>query len=107
MVQRRCCWRAVTRSSRLRRVAGKWDVVGLRVASAITSRGAEGGKASRPTPAPRIFKATEAVLQIATTPTANSMAVTLQLAGHLEIRWTVRRPDPYDHPTAKGQGLWR
>ena len=81
-------------SSRLQRVAGQWYAVGFLVAIDSTSRRAEGGKAPRPTRTRRILKAPEAVLKIATAPTANGMAVTMQLAGHLEIRRTVRCRGP-------------
>src|SRR6266446_6084110 len=82
----RCCWRVATRSSRLQRVAGQWYVAGLRVAIDSTSRRDEGGKAPRPTRARRILQATEAVLHIATAPTANGMTVTVEFLGHLKIR---------------------
>src|SRR5262245_65459624 len=72
----------------------------------MTSRRSEGGKAPGPTRARCILKATKAVLKIATTPTANGMAVTAELLGHLKIRRAVRRCRPQDHLTAKGQGLW-
>ena len=51
------------------------------------------------------MQATEAVLQIALTPTANSMAVTVELLGHLKIRRAVRCRSPEDQPATKGQGL--
>ena len=89
------------------RVAGQWYVAGLRVAIDSTSRRSEGGKAPGPTRARRILQATEAVCKIATAPTANGMAVTVELLGHLKIRWTVRRRGPQNHLTPKGQGLWR
>src|SRR2546430_15690381 len=74
IVPRRRCWRAVTRSSRLQRVAGQWYVGGFRVAIAITASRAEGGKAPRATRAWCILQATQALGEIATSPTANSMA---------------------------------
>src|SRR5215470_4308228 len=94
MVSRRCCWRAATRSSRLQRVAGQWYVVGFRVAIAITSRRAEGGKAPWATRARRILQTTQALLEIATTPTANGMTVTVQCLGHLQVRRVVWRYHP-------------
>src|SRR6266851_4105082 len=90
----RPCTRAATRSSRLQRVAEQWYRAGLRVAIAITSRRAEGGKAPRSTRARRILQAIEALRKIATTPTTHGMAVTLQLVGHLQIRRVVRRRSP-------------
>ncbi len=105
MVSMRRCWRAVTRSSKLQRVAGQWYVVGFRVAMAITSSRAEGGKAPRATRARCILQATQALGEIATAPTANRMAVTVQLLGYLQIgrvRWRRRAED---HLTTKGQGL--
>src|SRR4029453_17722167 len=93
-VQGRYCPRATTRSSRLQRVAGQWYVAGLRVAIDITSRRCEGGKAPGPTQARRILQATEAVFEIATSPTTNGMAVTVQLLGHLQMRRAVRRRSP-------------
>src|SRR4030095_6328446 len=82
----RRCARATTKSSRLQRVAAQWYVAGLRVAIAITSRRSAGGKARRPTRTRRILQTTEAMHKIATAPTTHSMAVTLQLVGHLKIR---------------------
>src|SRR6266446_9812345 len=101
----RCCWRVATRSSRLQRVAGQWYVAGLRVAIDSTSRRDEGGKAPRPTRARRILQATEAVLKITTAPTANGMAVTVEVLGHLKIRRAVWSPRPQDQLATKGQGL--
>src|SRR2546426_8995148 len=94
MTHGRCCSRAATRSSRLQRVAAQWYRAGLRVAIAITSRRAEGGKAPRPTRARRILQATEALRKIATAPTANGMAVTVEILGHLKIRRAVRCRSP-------------
>jgi hypothetical protein len=94
MVQVRHCNSAVTKSARLQRVAGQWYVAGLRVAIDITSRRWEGGKAPGATRARRILKATEAVVKIATAPTANGMAVTMEFRGHLKIRRVVRRCSP-------------
>src|SRR5256885_8069894 len=74
MVQVRPCTRAATRSSRLQRVAAQWYVAGLRVAIAITSRRAKGGKAPRPTRARRILEAIEAMRKIAMAPTTYGMA---------------------------------
>src|SRR5262247_1853173 len=105
MSQGRRCARAATRSSRLQRVAAQWNVAGLRVAIAITSRRSAGGKAPRPNRARCILEAVEAMRQIALAPTTNRMAVTLQLVGHLQIRRMVRRCSPQDHLTTKGQGL--
>src|SRR5512145_319883 len=65
-----------------------------------------GGKAPGPTRARCILKATKAVLKIATAPTANGMAVTVELLGHLKIRRAVCCRRPQDQLTAKGQGLW-
>src|SRR5882724_11663561 len=90
----RLCTRAATKSSRLQRVAAQWYVAGLRVAIDITSRRSEGGKAPRPTGARRIVQATEAVVKITLAPTANSMAITVELGGHLEIRRALRRRGP-------------
>jgi hypothetical protein len=104
--QGRRCLRAATRSSRRQRVAGQWYVAGLRVAIDMTSRRSEGGKAPGPTRARCILKATQAVLQIATAPTANGMAVTVEILGHRKIRRAVRRRRPQDQLTAKGQGVW-
>src|SRR5262249_19829864 len=89
MVQVRPCARAATRSSRLQRVAAQWYRAGLRVAIAITSRSVEGGNAPRPTRARRILQATEAMCQIATAPPAYSMAITVEVLGHLKIRRAV------------------
>src|SRR5262245_34028805 len=72
------CARAASRSLSPQRVAAQWYVAGLRVAIAITSRRAEGGKAPRPTRARRILQATEALRQRATAPTPHGMAVTWQ-----------------------------
>jgi len=90
----RLCTRAATKSSRLQRVAAQWYVAGLRVAIDITSRRSEGGKAPRPTGARRIVQATEAVVKITLAPTANSMAITVELHGHLEIRRALQRRGP-------------
>src|SRR5205823_2709207 len=79
---------------------------GVRVAIAITARRAAGGKAPWPTGARRILQAMEALRQIATAPTANGMAVTVQCLGHLQIRRVVRCRSPEDHPATKDQGLW-
>ena len=67
---------------------------GLWVAIAITSRRAEGGKAPRSPRAWRILQTMEALRKIALTPTPNGMTVTLQVTGHLQIRWVVRRRSP-------------
>jgi hypothetical protein len=48
----------------------------------------------------------EALFQLATSPTANGMAVTRELLGHLKIRRVVRCGGPQDQLTTKGQGLW-
>src|ERR671929_579723 len=69
----------------------QWYVAGLRVAIDITSRRCAGGKAPGPTRARRILQATEAVYTIATAPTANGMAVTIESPGHLKMRRAVRR----------------
>jgi hypothetical protein len=45
--------------------------------------------------------------KIAMTPTADSMAFTLHLGGHLKIRRAIWRGGPEDQPTAKSQGLGR
>src|SRR6059036_3691583 len=90
MTHGRCCSRAATRSSRLQRVAAQWYRAGLRVAIAITSRRAAGGKAPRPTRAWRILQATEALRKRATAPPANGVAVTMEILGDLKIRWVVR-----------------
>ena len=66
-----------------------------------------GGNAPRATRAWRILQAVEAVRQIALTPTANGMAFTGHLGGHLEIGWLGWRGSAQDQPTAKGQGLGR
>jgi hypothetical protein len=87
-------------------VAGQWYVAGLRVAIAITSRRCEGGKAPGPTWARRILQATEAVDKIATSPTANGMAVPVESLGHLKMRRAVCSRCPQDQLTTKGQGLW-
>src|SRR5437870_6823485 len=105
MTHGRCCSRAATRSSRLQRVAAQWYVAGLRVAIAITSRRAEGGKAPRPTGARRIVQATEAVVKITMAPTANSMAITVERRGHLEIRRAVRCRRPEGDLTSKRLGF--
>jgi len=94
MVQGRLCTRAAPRSSRLQRVAAQGYVAGVRVAIDITSRRSAGGKAPRPTGARRIVQATEAVVKRAMAPTANSMAMTVELHGHLEMRRAVRRRGP-------------
>src|SRR5712671_4986160 len=103
MVQERYCPRAATRSSRLQRVAGQWYVVGLRVAINITSSRCEGGKAPGAAQARRILQATEAVYKIATAPTANGMAVTVESFGYLKIGRAVCSRSPQDQLTAKGQ----
>ena len=59
----------------------------------------------RATRARCILQAGEAGRQRALTPTANRMALTRQLGGHLQMRWSVWRGGPEDQPTAKGQGL--
>src|SRR5712691_9913924 len=105
IVQMRPCTRAATKSSRLQRVAAQWYRAGLRVAIDITSRRTEGGKAPRPTGAQRILQATEALRTIATAPTANGMAVTVEVLGHLKIRRAVRCRSPEDQPATKDQGL--
>src|SRR5919197_6619407 len=102
----RRCARAAIRSWRLQCVAAQWYVAGLRVAIAITSRRAEGGKAPRPPRAQGILQATEALRQRATSPTTHGMAGTLPLVGHLQIRRVVRRRSPSDDLTTEGQGLW-
>src|SRR5215472_11947840 len=94
MTHGRCGSRAATRSARLQCVAAQWYVAGLRVAIAITSRRAKGGKAPRPTRARRILEAIEAMRKIAMAPTTHGMAVTLQLVSHLQIRRAVRRRSP-------------
>jgi hypothetical protein len=52
------------------------------------------------------LKAIEALFQIATSPTANGMAVTVELLGHLKIRRVVCGGGPQDQLTTKGQDLW-
>src|SRR5262247_2101926 len=94
MLPGRRCARAASRSLRLQRVAAQWYVAGLRVAIAITSRRAEGGKAPRPTRARRILQATETLRKIATAPTTHGMAVTVQFLGHLQVRRLIRRCGP-------------
>src|SRR5882672_9172613 len=105
IVQVRPCARAATRSSRLQRVAEQWYRAGLRVAIDITSRRAEGGKAPRPTRARRILQATEALRKIAIAPTANGMAMTVEIMGHLKIRRAVRCRSSEDQPATKDQSL--
>src|SRR3989442_9291794 len=105
MVSMRRCWRAVTRSSKLQRVAGQWYVVGLRVAIAITSSRAEGGKAPRATRARCILQATQALGKIATAPTTHRMAGTTERPGGVPIWRGARPPRPAGHPTTKGDGL--
>src|SRR5262245_32046961 len=70
-----------------------------------TSTRSEGGNAPRAPRARCILQAVEAVPQIALTPTANCMALTGHLGGHLQMRWSVWRGGAEDQPTAKGQGL--
>ena len=94
IVSRPRCWRAFTKSSRLQRVAGQWYVVGFRVAMVSTSSRAEGGKAPRATRAWCILQATETLSEIATSPTANGMAVTVEILGHLKIRRALWRCGP-------------
>src|SRR2546426_12708287 len=106
MVSMRRCWRAVTRSSKLQRVAGQWYVVGFRVAMAITSSRAEGGKAPRATRARCILQATQALGERATAPTANRMAGAVRVLGDLQIRRGRWRRRAEDHPATKGQSLW-
>ena len=48
----------------------------------------------RPTRPRRILQATEALRKIATAPTANGMAVTVEILGHLKIRRAVRCRSP-------------
>src|SRR2546426_12499797 len=86
MTHGRCCSRAATRSSRLQRVAAQWYVAGLRVAIAITSRRAKGGKAPRPTRARRILEAIEAMRKIAMAPTTYGMAVCKERSKHMPKR---------------------
>jgi hypothetical protein len=45
-------------------------------------------------------------LQIATAPTANGMAVTVEFLGHLKMRRVVRCRRPSDQPATQDQGLW-
>jgi hypothetical protein len=80
-------------------------VAGLRVAIAITSSRSEGGKAPGSTRARGILQATEALFQVATSPPANGVTVTMEIRGHLKIRRAVWRRRPEDHLTPKGQGL--
>jgi hypothetical protein len=75
-------------------VAAQGYVAGLRVAIAIPSRRAQGGKAPRPTRARRILEAIEAMHKIAMAPATHGMAVTLQRVSHLQIRRAVRRRSP-------------
>jgi len=82
-------------------------VAGFLVAIASTATRSEGGNALRATRARGILQAIEAVRQIALAPTADRMALTGHLGGHVQIGWSVWRGDPEDQPTAKGQGLGR
>src|SRR6266571_3179488 len=102
MVSMRRCWRAVTRSSKLQRVAGQWYVVGFRVAMAITSSRAEGGKAPRATRARWRRRAEDHL----TTKgqglggggcTGNRFQTRLFLASqdHVGSKWRRHRPVPY------------
>ena len=86
-------------------MAGQWYVVGFRVAIDSTSRRAEGGKAPRSPRTRRILQATEALRKVATAPTANGMAVTVESLGHLKIRRVVRCCSPEDQPATKDEGL--
>src|SRR3989442_6623728 len=101
MVSMRRCWRAVTRSSKLQRVAWQWYVVGLRVAIAITSSRAEGGKAPRATRARCILQATQALGKIATAPTTHRMAVSEPGPGDFSIVRGVRGRRPRGDPATK------
>ena len=74
-------------------------MAGFLVAIASTSTRSEGGKAPRATRARRILQATQALLKIAISPTANGMAVTVQILGHLQVRRAVWRRRPEDHLT--------
>jgi hypothetical protein len=80
-------------------------VAGFLVAIASTATRSEGGNALRAPRARGILQAVEAVRQIALTPTADWMALTGHLGGHVQIGWAVWRGDPEEQPTAKGQGL--
>src|SRR5918994_3253649 len=64
-----------------------------------------GGKAPRATRARGILKATETLCQIATSPTANGMAITVELLSDLKIQRSARCRSPQDQLTTKGQGL--
>ena len=88
-------------------MAGQCASAGFLVAIDNTSTRSEGGKALRATRARCILKAVEAVRKIAMTPTADRMALTVHLGGHLKIRGLIGRGGPKDQPTAKGQGLGR
>src|SRR5438105_14573807 len=93
-----CCWRAATISSRLHRVAGQCASAGFLVAIDSTSTRSEGGKALRAARARGILQSFEAVRKIAMTPTANCMAFTVHLDGHLKIRGLIGRGGPQDQP---------
>lgn len=105
MGRKRCWGRAATRSSRLQRVAGQWEVTGFWVAIDSTSTRSEGGNAPRTTRTRRIVQAGEAIGQRALPPSANRMTLVAQVGGHLEIRGLISGGDPEEHPTAKGQRL--
>jgi len=55
-----------------------------------------GGKSAAVDPARRIMQATEALLQIATSPPAAGMALTVHLGDHLQIRGMIWRGAPED-----------
>jgi hypothetical protein len=88
-------------------VAGQCTSAGFLVAIDSTSTRSEGGKALRATRARCILQACEAVRKRAMTPTADRMALTGHLGGHLQIRRSIWGGGPQDQPTAKDQGLGR
>jgi len=101
----RGCGSAATKSSRLHRVAGQGDVAGFWVAIASISTRSAGGNALRRPRARGLLQAVEAVRQLALPPTADRMALTGHLGGHVQSGGAVWRGDPEDQPTAQGQGL--
>ena len=72
-----------------------------------TSTSSEGGKASRPTRPRSVLQAGEAVLDKAVPPEADGMAVTVQLAGNLNVGRVVGVGGPEHDAAAEDQGLGR
>lgn len=65
----------------------------------------EGGKTPRPPGPGHILQTGKSVLQIPGTPEADSLAVTVHVSRHAEIRRCLWSSYTYNQPTPKGQGL--